>query len=295
MIIDKNHDIETVINKVDDVGSHDVFRTFPFEVLAGKDNMRVVASSCNCEYRFDFSKVYWNQRLDTEHKRVVDKFKEGEAVCDVMAGVGPFAVPAGKKHVFVHANDLNPFCYQSLTDAIQRNKVHRFVRAYNEDGRDFIKNVTWDIRQVETKAVPMPYAKPQQEKARKKGQARTEFPTMEHPQTFDHYVMNLPASAIGFLDAFDGIYARDEERFEPHTDRKLPMIHVYCFAPGFEVEPAEQNRQIRERISSVIGWKIEPDTPELEIWHVRSVSPKKEMFCVSFRLPPQVAFRVTKS
>ena len=38
---------------------------------------------------------------------MIDRFKPGEAVCDVMAGVGPFAVPAGKRKVFVWANDLN--------------------------------------------------------------------------------------------------------------------------------------------------------------------------------------------
>lgn len=40
-----------------------------------------------------------------------------------MAGVGPFAVPAGKKGVFVWANDLNPDSIASMRDAITRNKV----------------------------------------------------------------------------------------------------------------------------------------------------------------------------
>jgi len=44
-------------------------------------------------------------------------------VCDVMAGVGPFAVPAGKKGVFVWANDLNPYTDGCLKEAIKLNKV----------------------------------------------------------------------------------------------------------------------------------------------------------------------------
>lgn len=50
-------------------------------------------------------------------------FKSGEVVVDVMAGVGPFAVPAGRKGVFVLANDLNPDSYVALREAVVRNKV----------------------------------------------------------------------------------------------------------------------------------------------------------------------------
>ena len=50
-------------------------------------------------------------------------FQAGEAICDVFAGVGPFAVPAGRRRCFVLANDLNPDSYGSMTGNITANKV----------------------------------------------------------------------------------------------------------------------------------------------------------------------------
>ena len=123
VIMDKHSNIRTVINKIENVGAKNIYRTFSYELLAGLDDMHVEVSEQNCLFRFDYSKVYWNSRLQTEHMRLVETFKSGEAVADVMAGVGPFAVPAGKKKCFVYANDLNPDSYASLEDAITRNKV----------------------------------------------------------------------------------------------------------------------------------------------------------------------------
>lgn len=124
VLLDKNSAIRTVINKTSDVGTDSEYRTFGYDLLAGDPDMEVETKSENCTFRFDFSKVYWNPRLNWEHHRLLDQFQPGEAVCDVMAGVGPFAVPAGKKNVFVWANDLNPESYSSLQAAIQRNKVY---------------------------------------------------------------------------------------------------------------------------------------------------------------------------
>lgn len=120
---DKNPTVRTVINKTDDVGQANAYRTFGYELLAGDPDLNVEIHEANCTFRFDYSKVYWNSRLSTEHRRLVEMFQPGEAVCDVMAGVGPFAVPAGKKNVFVWANDLNPDSFVSLDDAVRRNKV----------------------------------------------------------------------------------------------------------------------------------------------------------------------------
>lgn len=130
---DKNPTVRTVINKTDDVGQANEYRTFGYELLAGDPDLNVEIHEANCTFRFDYSTVYWNSRLSTEHRRLVEMFRPGEAVCDVMAGVGPFAVPAGKKNVFVWANDLNPDSFASLDDAVRRNKVRvceRSIKPY---------------------------------------------------------------------------------------------------------------------------------------------------------------------
>jgi len=292
--LDKNMSIRTVINKTEDVGTESVFRTFPYEVLAGSDDMDVIVSESDCEFEFNFGKVYWNTRLNTEHNRLINKFREGDTVCDVMAGVGPFAVPAGKRRVFVWANDLNPDSFAALSWATQRNKVQQFVRPSCSDGRAFIRSAT--------NVLPTARRKVDLQQKKRKGASRGEKrileapvqaekaeKSLEEPATFDHYVMNLPASAVEFLDAFRGTYAGREQEFIAQTERKLPMVHVYCFSAKMETEE-EEHKAVCDLVSRHLGHPITIDTPDVEIWYVRLVSPKKKMFCASFRLPPEVAF-----
>jgi tRNA (guanine37-N1)-methyltransferase len=54
---------------------------------------------------------------------LLDLLEPGQVVCDPFAGIGPFAVPGGKKGVFVWANDKNPESYLVMEDAIKRNKA----------------------------------------------------------------------------------------------------------------------------------------------------------------------------
>ncbi|EON64150.1 hypothetical protein W97_03380 [Coniosporium apollinis CBS 100218] len=297
VLMDKNHGIKTVINKIDNVGDESEFRTFNYEVLAGTEDLNVTVNHENCVFRFNYGKVYWNTRLDTEHRRLVELFKEGDAVCDVMAGVGPFALPAGKRGIFVWANDLNPESYACLVDGIKRNKVNEYVRPFNKDGHAFIRDATHELLNTEH-SVPI-YAKTSKS-APSPAPLKSAQPikTLARPKTFGHYVMNLPASAVSFLPSFIGLYASPvtspsttyEELFEPYTDRKLPMIHVYTFSTKSDDNVA-QGVEIFERISKEVGYEITPQTPETTIWDVRDVAPSKRMFCASFRLPREVAFR----
>lgn len=119
--------IRTVINKTDEVGEASEFRTFTYELLAGEDNLDVEVKKMGCIFRFNYGKVYWNSKLDQEHRRLVDMFSEGQVVVDVMAGIGPFAIPAAKKGVIVWANDYNPESVKYMSDAIKYNKVGNYL------------------------------------------------------------------------------------------------------------------------------------------------------------------------
>jgi tRNA (guanine37-N1)-methyltransferase len=109
--------------------------------------------------------------------------------------VGPFAVPAAKKGCIVYANDLNPESFKWLNHNAGLNKL-KTLKTFNLDGRDFIRHAVTLHRQ--------------------------EFP--QQPW-FNHFVMNLPALAIEFLDAFKGLYAGLDV-----PDAMLPWIHCHCFS-----------------------------------------------------------------
>ncbi|PCH34211.1 guanine-N(1)--methyltransferase [Wolfiporia cocos MD-104 SS10] len=288
VILDKNEGrIKTVVNKTDNISNK--FRVFKMELLAGEPNYVVEHHESNCKFTFDFSEVYWNSRLHTEHTRLVSLFKPEDLVADVFAGVGPFALPAAKKGCAVFANDLNPKSYQYLSKNVEDNKISDLVRASCEDGRDF-------IRAVFERALDNPIPPPKTSKAQAKRGRKidAEAPTTSTPlprppplrRRVTQFSMNLPDTAIEFLDAFRGVLSGAREReLSGVYEGALPMVHCYCFTRELEPEAAE--RDIRQRVEARLGHPLES---EVSVHWVRSVAPNKEMYCISFRLPSDVAF-----
>jgi tRNA (guanine37-N1)-methyltransferase len=90
-------------------------------------------------------------------------------ICDMFAGIGPFALPLAKKGCRVLANDLNPESYKSLVENTKLNRLN--VEAFNLDGRAFVEHLC--------------------------GSKMTHFP-------FSIVLMNLPKDAVEFLDVFVG-------------------------------------------------------------------------------------------
>ena len=296
VILDKSNNTKTVISKTLDVGTKSQFRTFDYEVLAGPDDLNVETSEAGCQFKFNFAQVYWNTRLSHEHERLVQKFRKGEAVCDVMAGVGPFAVPAGKKGIFVCANDLNPASYEALQWAIQRNKVSEYVQPFCADGRQFIRTASDMIRHEPFIVYPKIKVSRKLEPAAQE-RALIDFlaanPPIYRPSTFDHFVMNLPATAIEFLDSFIGLYQTRDREFQPHGDRNLPLIHVHLFQARRESD-REESEEIWSRISRYLEFELRNGQKDQELHYVRLVAPNKKMYCATFRLPPEVAFATRK-
>lgn len=298
VILDKNSKVETVVDKLDTIDTK--FRTFKMNVLAGKDDLIVEQSECGCKFKFDFSKVYWNSRLNTEHERLITQFQSSDkgAVGDVFAGVGPFAVPAGKSNVFVLANDLNPESYKYLVENIDRNKTDNFVKPFNLDGREFIKQspkllLDWANQ---TKTIEQKRVLKKRKLQNGKHEPEYEINKYDIPKFYSNYVMNLPDSALEFLDEFIGLYSDPEieSYVKSLPDFKLPVINVHCFekfSPQEQPEPSlpELHKRIHQRVVKILDHSIPFD--DLSFHLVRKVAPTKPMFCVSFQLPESVAFK----
>ena len=238
VIIDKNKPrIETVVNKIGTIETE--YRTFGMKVISGNDKQGwnvVHLKEEGCTFTLDFQNVYWNSRLAGEHHRLVQYIKNapGTVIADVMAGVGPFAVPLtcqNQQRRTVYANDLNPTSYHYLGINAKKNKCQG-LHSYNMDGRAFLHQLDAD----------------------------------EHVATIDHVLMNLPASAPEFLDAFRG-WSRST----------LLQIHVHCFASKLDTA----NQEAIDRCCRALGCDID----NANVHMVRDISPKKNMYCVSFVLP----------
>lgn len=281
------------MNKLNTI--HAQFRYFDMEVIAGEPDFVTSTSESGCSFEFDFSKVYWNSRLHTEHARLLALFGKGQVVADAMAGVGPFAVPAARKGCYVFGNDLNPESFKWMSVNQKKNNVEARLRVSCSDAREFIRGVAlqaWTqpfVRNQATTSREMAL-EGRKRQAQLEAMGLKEFPDEKPaPQTIDHFVMNLPDSALEFLDAYRSSYRAllDVEGFD-RAAATMPLIHVHCFTRELELEGAEKD--ICERAAHYLGHPVTPGMDGFNLHMVRRVAPNKDMYCLSFRLPAEVAY-----
>lgn len=250
VLMDKVPHCRTVINKCDTIDN--TFRNFQIEVLCGEPDFQVTVKENGVQFEFDFSRVYWNPRLSTEHARIVKLLRPGDVLYDVFAGVGPFSIPAAKNNCTVLANDLNPESFKWLQGNIKLNKVVQRVSAFNKDGRDFIcEEIKHDLM--------------------------TRWNNNELKSYKIHITMNLPAMAVEFLNSFRGLLDEIEET----CHSIYPMVHVYCFAKG-----ENSSETAKTLVEDNLGVKLDNNLDG--IYFVRNVAPNKDMYRISFYLTKEI-------
>lgn len=124
------------------------------------------------------------------------------------------------------------------------------VRASCEDGRDFIKKVIGRARDHPFPAYTGPKLSKVQEKEKRRLQLGKSSPialvdqsaveNQSPRQTVSHFVMNLPDSAIDFLDAFRGVLLESASERDLSGDyANMPMVHCHCFTRELQLDRAE--------------------------------------------------------
>ena len=304
VFLDCYSNIKTVVNKTGKLAS--IYRNLPMEVIAG-DSTNLVATvyAYNYKYTVPFDKVYWNSKLNEEHRRLVQLIVDNHFVSiyndknakrktffiDVMAGVGPFSVPAAKAGLIVHANDLNPDAIKALNTNAIHNKVH--IDSYTQDASDFINHMFYTISC--------------------------------EPPSKAHFIMNLPEKAVEFLKCFTSkpwlqLFLKRHNSNKNNTDygdiSTLPQVFVHCYVfTTSELSPScdimkqvqhnlwsdysngmnnseyetllalyEQQRTALNGYSSLDEYLTSIYIHIHSIYYVRNVAPKKWMYCIHFEL-----------
>ena len=170
--------------------------------------------------------------------------EKGQLLADIFCGVGPLAVRAARKGLWVIANDLNPHCHRYLVENCKGNRVADRVMCWNMCAREAMRKIYREKDGYE--------------------------PQFRLP---DHIYMNLPVDAIEFLDVLAD-YPQ-----EMGTD-KMPLVHVNCFVVA---EDDQQSRvKLLERVRKVLPQTQDQDLEAMH--HIKNVTVIMRMYCLSIRL-----------
>jgi len=162
-ILKTHRNVKVVLAKAGAVSG--TYRLRGFTFIAGEHRTQTIHREFGCQFHVDLAKAYFSPRLSHEHMRVASLVKSGETVLDLFVGVGPFSVLIAQRNpnVKVYAVDLNP-------DAVELLKLN--IRVNRVENRIF--PILGDARQI---------------------------PATRLKASADRVIMNLPETAIEFVDA----------------------------------------------------------------------------------------------
>lgn len=244
--------IKTVVNKLESTGGP--YRTFAMEVIGGEKRLTTSVRENNCVFHMDFERVYWNSRLETEHRRIVELIRPQDIFVDAFCGIGPFVLPTIKRCAakMVYANDLNPSSVKYLNENIRRNSIpdhEKKIVTSCSCASSFLRSL------VHEKHIPI-----------------------------SRVVMNFPSGAPEFLGTFKGLYNSWDVLPE------MPVVHCYCFIKG-ELDTNEARARVRNALFDhpTAGHSVLQDE-DIDVRIVRDVAPNKVQVCVTFTVPKTVAY-----
>jgi len=126
-VLKANKNVKTVLAKAGAVSG--TYRLRELSVVAGEPKTTTIHKEHGCQFYVDVARAYFSPRLSHEHNRVASMVNEGEAVVDLFAGVGPFAVQIAQRreNVRVFAVDVNPDAMEFLKRNVRLNRVETKV------------------------------------------------------------------------------------------------------------------------------------------------------------------------
>jgi tRNA (guanine37-N1)-methyltransferase len=156
-ILDSRPSLHTIVYAIGEVSGE--YRTREFEVLAGTPTTRTEVIEYGHRFHVDLAAAYFSARLSSERQRILGQTGRKEAVLDMFAGVGPFAITLAARAALVVACDLNPQAVELMLENIAQSRTKNVLP------------VLADARRL----------------------------SGLFPWRFDRIVMNLPLSGTGFL------------------------------------------------------------------------------------------------
>jgi tRNA (guanine37-N1)-methyltransferase len=203
------------------------YRTRELSFIAGENKTETIYRENGCRYLLDVSNVYFTPRLSTERMRIAGQVTDGEKVVDMFAGIGPFSILIAKRFPLSHVI------------AIDKNPVA--IKYLKENAKlNKLKNIEL-----------------------KEGDAREEVVGISDA---DHVIMNLPHSAMEFIDAALGIMKRGG------------IIHFYAIS--HEDDLFEGIFKDIEKHAASAGLQV----TSLEKRIVRPYAPYQYNVCIDFRI-----------
>ncbi|KAL2645458.1 hypothetical protein R1flu_013045 [Riccia fluitans] len=133
----------------------------------------------------------WDSRHKEDRKRLVDLFSKTDIVCDVFAGSGVLAIPAGAKARRIFANEVSSTGYRYLAHNVSTNELTSKVEVFNVNTHQFLENLF----------------------------------DSERPLPITQVVLTYPTALHDLLDFFVGAFSRTSWELP-----SLPKVHVYGFS-----------------------------------------------------------------